>query len=138
MNRNQLKAVLKINGFSEESSEEEIRLVLLSASYSEVEVERALVILREKNASQAIRADGLHTVFYTDSHLKPSEISGLLGIDIDVNLAGPTRRRSQKQVFGLLEGLLIIGLATAVAAMGIFFYMFIYDVGLFHPVIASS
>jgi len=135
MNRNQLKAVLKINGYTEESSDADIRAVLLSASYSKTEVERALLTLRQSEGLQAARADGLHTVFYSDNHLRPSEISGLLGIDIDVNFQNQTENRHTTNSFSLFEGLFIIGLAIVCAAFGIFMYMYINSIGVFHSIV---
>lgn len=133
MNKNQIQSVLKINGCTGDCSDEQIREILLGARYSEAEVERALQILRERDLTQTVRADGLHTVFYTDNHLRASEISGLLGIDVDVDF--DTRKAKEEQVprFTFFEIIVIAALASVFAISGTVLYMYMNQIGIFHP-----
>jgi hypothetical protein len=132
MNRNQITTLLKINGFAETSSDEDIRAVLLSAKYSEAEVTAALVILRENNLATTTRTDGLHKIFFSDDQLKPSEIAGLLGVDI--NLDSPVSPRSRNNAMPFFYFVFIWFVSVVLAVSGILFYMYINQIGLFHPV----
>lgn len=132
MNKNQLTAVLKINGYDLHSTDDDIRAVLLGAKYTESEVEKALVILRQTNVANVVRADGLHTVFYTDTHLKPSEISGLLGIEVDLDFNNTHIGRDRGVGFSFIEVLIIVTFSMLVAVVGSFLYMYLNEVGLYH------
>lgn len=136
MNRNQIRTLLKINGFGDTASDEEVRAVLLSANYSEDEVDNALVLLRESDLATSTRTDGLHKVFFSDDQLRPSEISGLLGVE--VNLENPISRRSRNNTMPLLHFILIWFISVVFAVSGILFYMYINQIGLFHPVSAGT
>lgn len=132
MNKNQLKAVLKINGYTAEASDEDIRAVLLRAKYSEAEIQKALLILREKDVSPMIRSDGLHTVFYTDSHLRPSEIAGLLGIEVNFDVGKFKQQRKNQITVSPQEAFVVIGLSLLIAISSIVIYMYINNIGIFH------
>lgn len=136
MNRNQIKTLLKINGYTDTASDEEVRAVLLSARYSEDEVDAALLMLREADLATSTRTDGLHKVFFSDDQLRPSEISGLLGVD--VNLEAPISRRSKQNTMPFLHFVLIWFFSVVFAVSGILFYMYLNQVGLFHPVSAGT
>lgn len=131
MNRNQLKSILKINGYSESASDDEIRSLLLKAKYSETEIENALLILRQTDVQPMVRSDGLHTVFYTDSHLKPREIAGLLGVQVDFDAS--SFRLEEKDQFNFKEVMIIAGLSIVIAITGVFIYMYLNQIGFFHP-----
>lgn len=133
MNKDQIESVLKINGCVGNCSADEIRAILLGASYSESEVDRALQILNQKDMTQTVRADGLHTVFYTDGHLKPREISGLLGIDVDVDFNTQNLKEKGSHKFTILEFFVIAGLAAVFALSGTVAYMYVNEIGVFHP-----
>lgn len=131
MNRNQLKSILKINGYTEDASDDDVRAVLLQAKYSESEIENALIILRQSDVKPMVRSDGLHTVFYSDSHLKPREIAGLLGIEVDFEAS--SFRLEEKKSFNLNEVLIIMVLSAVIAILGIVIYMYSNQIGFFHP-----
>ena len=133
MNRNQIESVLKINGCTGNCSDAEIRAVLLGASYSESEVDRAIDILNQQDLTQTVRSDGLHTVFYTDNALKPREISGLLGIDVDVDFDQKSVEKAPSG-FSLFEVVVIVTLAAAFAVSGTLIYMYMNEIGVFHPI----
>lgn len=132
MNRNQIKSVLKINGYTEEASDDEIRAVLQQAKYSESEIEKAMVILRQKDVAPMIRSDGLHTVFYTDGNLKPSEIAGLLGIEVNFEASHFKKNSRNTDTFNFHEVLIIMGLSALIAFLSIVIYSYINKIGYFH------
>ncbi len=129
--RDQIEAILKINGVQPTSPDEQIRSVLLSARYSKDEVDTAIMVLRENTKTNQTRVDGLHKVFRTDEALAPEEISQLLGIEVD--LSDRVRPQSKTRDFSQLQYILVWVLSFLLAIVGLLFYMYIYKVGVFHP-----
>jgi hypothetical protein len=82
INRRQVENILKINGVTPTSADQEIRSVLLSARYNKDEVDSAIMVLRQNVKTNETTVEGLHKVFRTDLALKPSEVSDLLGVQI--------------------------------------------------------
>lgn len=132
MKRDQIESVLKINGVEPTSPDEQIRSVLLSARYSKDEVDTAIMVLREDTKTNKTRVDGLHKVFRTNEGLQPDEISQLLGIEVNLSDRVQVDAIQQKN-FSKLQNVLITLLSISLAALGLAFYMYIYQVGLFHP-----
>ena len=132
MSRNQLQMILKINGYSEAATDDEIRAVLHNAKYSEAEIEQALRILRQQEVAPVIRSDGLHTVFYTDGRLRPSEIAGLLGIEVDFDVSHMELGKKLTHSVTPREAVMIIGLAMMVALLCIIAFMYINQIGWFY------
>lgn len=131
INRTQIKSLLKINGVPDTSPDEEIRSVLLSARYSNDEVDTAIMVLREDTKTNKTRVDGLHKIFRTDQALKPEEISQLLGIQVDLtNL--PDQQTKSKTISGVYF-VFIWMLSIIVALGGVLLYMYMYKIGVFHP-----
>lgn len=131
ISRQQIESILKINGVSASSPDEQIRSILLSARYSKDEIDTALMILREDVRTHKTRVDGLHKVFRSGEALQADEISQLLGIDVSVNNAFESRGR-QRGV-SMVQYAIIWVLSVAVAVSGILFYMYLHKVGVFHP-----
>jgi hypothetical protein len=137
LKREQLELLLKINGVSPSSPDEEIRSVLLSASFNDNDIETAIMVLRENTVSNTSRIDGLHKVFRTTQTLKPNEIFSLLGIDIGVeNLPETKKQNSDKTAW--IQNLLIAFIATIIAFGGVFAAMYTYKVGVFHPTAVTT
>lgn len=131
IDKKHIESILRINGLGESAPDEQIRSVLLSASYNNDEVEAAMVVLRENTATSKTRVDGLHKVFRSDQALKASEISALLGIDIDVSEkveGGVNARR-----YSLLHIIIIWFVSLLIATTGLIYYMYIQQTGFFHP-----
>jgi hypothetical protein len=129
--RDQVEAILKINGVTPTAPDEEIRSVLLSARYSKDEVDTAIMVLRENTKTNKTRVDGLHKVFRTDEALAPDEIADLLGIEVEISERVQVQSKSRD--FSQLQYILVWVLSAIVAVLGILFYMYIYQVGVFHP-----
>jgi hypothetical protein len=129
--RDKVEALLKINGVSPSSPDEEIRSVLLSARYNNDEVDAAIMVLRENTRTNKTRVDGLHKVFRSAETLRPDEISTLLGIDVDIDqVAVP---QSKVRGFSTVQFLLVWVISVVVSLAGILYYMYLNEVGVFHP-----
>lgn len=132
INRDQIESILKINGVNPGSPDEQIRSVLLSARYSKDEVDTAIMVLRENTKTNKTRVDGLHKIFRTSEALDPQEISQLLGIDVNVDQGMVAQQRKLRYISGW-QTVAIWVLSIIVAVMGLMIYMYIHQVGLFHP-----
>ena len=121
MNRDQLLTVLKINGLEPTAPEEDVRAVLRNARYSAHEVESALHILRDANAIEDARVDGLHRVFYSDEHLRPNEVASLLGVEMQVDMPIKRWKRGQDftetEIWIIVIGSILIAVITTVTCM---------------------
>ncbi len=132
MQRDKLLTLLKINGVDKDAADADIRAVLTDARYSNEEIDSALYILKSDTETNQIRTDGLQKVFYTDSHLKPSEVSGLLGIDFDVSNTFRPKKMFTREL-SMQQMLVVIVVAIVLGAIAVAYYMFANDTGLFHP-----
>jgi hypothetical protein len=131
VDKKHVESILKINGIGSTSPDEEIRSVLLSARFNKDEVDTALMILRENTKTNATRVDGLHKVFRSDQALQASEISQLLGIEVQVQEkieVGINARR-----YSLLQVMLLWCISIIIASTAVLFYMYSNQTGLFHP-----
>jgi hypothetical protein len=131
IDRNHIEKILKINGMSPAEPDEMIRSVLLSARYNKNEIDTALIVLREDSDTKQIRVEGLHKVFRTNESLQPKEISELLGIDVDLNHYRPEPAAKQRAT--LISVMLVWILSVGFAVIGIFLFMHMNSVGIFHP-----
>lgn len=131
MNKKEIETILKINGFDNSTPEDQIKTVLLSARYSADEVDAAIIMLKRSPDTGAETVSGLHKVFYADKRLRPSEISSLLGVDLD--LETPISRRSRRSTLSILQFILVWFFSVFFAVSGILFYMYLNEIGLFHP-----
>jgi hypothetical protein len=138
INRDRLITLLNINGVNKDATDVEIRDVLSDARYSNEEINSALYVLKQNEDTIHVRTDGLQKVFYTDGHLLPSEVSGLLGVDYDAsNSFKPKKALTRELSFSQM--LSIILAAALIGAVAVMYYMFANDIGLFHPIaIAAS
>lgn len=128
----ELETILKINGASSQSPDEEIRSVLLSSRYNKDEIETAIMVLREDPKTHETKVDGMHKVFRTDQELNSAEISSLLGIDVAIDEITASRARAQEM--NTPQIIAVIVFAIAFGVIGIGFAMYYYEVGMFHPV----
>lgn len=131
--RNHIESILKINGISPTSSDEEIRSVLLSASFDKDEVDAAVMILRQNVVTNKTRLDGLHKVFRTDEPLSSGEVSSLLGVDINSTYAYGSTPKAKTRNLNTLNYLIITLLSFVIAFIGVMIFMYIFEVGVFHP-----
>ena len=138
LQKNQIEMILRVNGVNLHSSDEEIRSVLLSASFNNNDVDTAIMILRENTKTKTSSIEGLHKVFRTNEKLKPNEISNLLGINIQVDDLPQERQVKKPETPVWAQNASIILSAFAIASIGVIFAMYVYDVGLFYQTNSAS
>lgn len=135
LQRQQIESILKINGVSSTSPDEEIRSVLLSARFNDDEIDTAILVLKENKKTNISRVDGLHKIFRTGEALHPSKISSLLGIEVNIVELSDKKVVEAKKM-ALVQGVVITIVALSLASFGVFIAMFVYKVGIFHPTVA--
>ncbi|MCA9363116.1 hypothetical protein KC851_02245 [Candidatus Kaiserbacteria bacterium] len=133
INRKQVEAILKINGITPASPDDEIRAVLMSARYQEDEIDSAIMVLRQNVKTKEAKVQGLHKVFRSDETLKPSEISALLGIDLELTDTIKIGNKTTNNSSDLPKLFTVAVLSFLFAAVCIFAYMYLNDIGVFHP-----
>lgn len=133
ISREQIESILKINGMSAAAPDEHIRSVLLSARYNKDEVDTAMMILREDQVTKQTRVDGIHKIFRSDDTLKPKEISKLLGIEVDASQFVQVDQKYRN--YAALQYIVVWFFSVVFAVTGILLYMYMNQVGLFHPTI---
>jgi hypothetical protein len=131
LDKKHLESILKINGLANSAPDEEIKSVLLSARFNDDEIQTAMMVLRENTKTNQTHVDGLHKIFRTDQALQPSEISQLLGID--VNLETPLERLQGKRRYTLLQVFLLWVTSMIIAVTAVMLYMYTEEIGFFHP-----
>lgn len=129
--RSQVEKILKVNGVSPTSPDDQIRSVLLSARFDQDEVDTAIMVLHENMLTKQLRVDGLHKVFRTDESLEPKEISALLGIDVDAS----TFYRQTPSITSTagIQYITVWLFSVFFAVVSVFLYMYFNEVGPFHP-----
>jgi len=133
--RSQIENILKVNGVSPTSPDDQIRSVLLSARFDKDEVDTAIMVLRENKDTKQVRVDGLHKVFRTDEALQPKEISELLGIEVDASTFYRPEANS-----GAIAGIQYVTVwlfSVFFAVATVLAIMYMNEVGPFHPSIVS-
>lgn len=133
ISREQVESLLKINGMSAASPDEHIRSVLLSARYNRDEVDTALMVLREDMKTKQTRVDGLHKIFRSDESLRPKEISKLLGIEVDASQFVEVSQTQRD--YATIQYIVVWFFSVVLAVSGILFYMYVNQVGMFHPTV---
>lgn len=131
--RDHFETLLKINGLTTESPDEQIIAVLVGAHYVLEEAQEIVSLFRQNITANTIRTDGLHKVFFSDAHLQPQEVSRLLGINVEV-----TEKIKYYTYNGRptpMQFVLIWFLSVVIALTGILFYMYLNQIGLFHPIL---
>lgn len=131
--RDHFETLLKINGLTTESPDEQIIAVLVGAHYVLEEAQEIVSLFRQNITANTIRTDGLHKVFFSDAHLQPQEVSRLLGINVEVTEKIKHYRRNERPT--PMQFVLIWFFSVVIALTGILFYMYLNQIGLFHPIL---
>ena len=86
------------------------------------------------------REEMIRTVYRTNERLSPQTIHALLGIDVDLSayeLSYAERRRKEEGIGGLQLFIILIA-SVAIAAIAVFFGMYYFEVGPFHPTVTGG
>lgn len=132
IDRNEIENVLRVNGVSPSAKDEEIRSLLLTAKWTENDVDTAMMVLKENTAIKETHVDTLHKIFRSDQRLSPTEITDLLGINTtftNSDILEKTNHPGQK-IFSILIAF-ILSIIILVGSIG--FLMYKEKAGLFHP-----
>ncbi len=132
LNKAQILSILKANGFDENCSDDQIRSVLSSISYTDAEIDKALDLFRGRvTDDKNEKKDGLHKVFRTDNSLSSEEISALLGVEVNIDESIDTTKDLRS--FTNLYVSIVVIMSIFFGLGGIMFYMYISHTGIFHP-----
>lgn len=131
MDKKHLERILTVNGASLESSEAEIRSILERARYSANELTMAMQVLLGSVSSTIITSGEVSKIFRSDEVLTTSEISSLLGIEMNSTKKIPNKVFLKRQ-FGTMYVMLIIFLALLLGLGGIMGLMYVFEYGIFY------
>ncbi len=130
--RSHIEKFLQLNGVSPTAPDEEIKSVLISASWHEDDVNAAIMVLRENKDTSRARVDSVHRIFHTDEKLQPEMVSSLLGIDMGISSSDIAVRRAAKNGLTPGEVLRLMGISITLSVLSILFLMWYFEVGFFH------
>lgn len=133
LDRAQIERLLKLNGVTPLSNDEEIRSALLSSRWDKDDVEAALMVLRENKETHETRIDTLHQIMRSDDKLSPDTISALLGIDMKVEKEQLEKHQPQTARNGTIGVIGVIVFALFSATLLFFTVMWKMQIGMFHP-----
>jgi len=130
--KKRIEDFLRANGVPATAPDEEIRSILLGASFDENEVNTALLILKENTISNETHIDTLHKVFRSDNRLKPSEISSLLGISVNLSDNDIYYNTADKRRTTIINAFFISLFVVIFVFLGLFIMMYVDQVGPFY------
>ena len=130
--KKRIEDFLRANGVPASAPDEEIRSILLSASFNEYEVNTALLILKENTISNKTHIDTLHKVFRSDNRLKPSEINSLLGISVNLSDNDIYYNTADKRRTTIINAFFISLFVVVFVFLGLFIMMYVDQVGPFY------
>ena len=130
--KKRIEDFLRANGVPATAPDEEIRSILLSASFNEYEVNTALLILKENTVSNKTHIDTLHKVFRSDNRLKPSEINSLLGISVNLSDNDIYYNTADKRRTTIINAFFISLFVVIFVFLGLFIMMYVDQVGPFY------
>jgi len=130
--KKRIEDFLRANGVPASAPDEEIRSILLSASFDENEVNTALLILKENTISNETHIDALHKIFRSDNRLKPSEISSLLGISVNLSDNDIYYNTADKRRTTIINAFFISLFVVIFVFLGLFIMMYVDQVGPFY------
>ncbi len=132
IDRTHIEKFLLLNGVSPTAPDEEIKSVLISASWHQDDVNAAIMVLRENSENNESRVDSVHRIFHTDDKLQPEMVSTLLGIDMGVSSKDLALRRTAKGGLTSGEVLRLVGISITLSVLAMLFMMWYFEVGFFH------
>jgi len=130
--KKRIEDFLRANGVPATAPDEEIRSILLGASFDENEVNTALLILKENTISNETHIDALHKIFRSDNRLKPSEISSLLGISVNLSDNDIYYNTADKRRTTIINAFFISLFVVVFVFLGLFIMMYVDQVGPFY------
>lgn len=127
-----LQKILRVNGLSSESSDEEIKKIIAYAKGQDVN--EAIALLREEQVTDVSnkdkKPDFQTNLLAVEGRLKPASIKRLLGIDLEVNYADLEEARESRKRISFTQILSIALCSLFVALVGWFIIMKYYQINL--------
>lgn len=132
LDRAHIERFLQLNGVNPSAPDEEIKSILISASWHEDDVNAAIMVLRENKQSNESRVDSIHKVFHSDDKLRPELVSSLLGIEMGISSNEIELRRKARAGLSGVEILRLIGVSITLSLLAVLFAMWYFQAGFFH------
>lgn len=132
IDKNYVENILRANGIAPTAKDEEIRSLLLSAKWTENDVDTALMVLKENITTKETHIDTLHKVFHTDQKLTPDEINSLLGIKATFNNFSVEQETHDSGVQSISTFIAIV-LSILIALSSVGYVMYREQAGFFYP-----
>lgn len=126
-----LENFLHANGITTARKDEEIRSMLLSARWSNSEVDAALMILKENTVSKQTHVDTLHKVFRSDERLTPAEVTALLGVEMNVTNTDLPSYAEQRLAVERTSSRVAVLLSILIAVISVLYVMYREQAGFF-------
>lgn len=131
--REYIEKLLSLNGVSIDSSDDEIKSVLLSARWHKDDVEAAVLVLRENTKTHETHVDSLHKIYRSDERMRPETVSALLGVEMNISGEDITKKRRRvSRGLGPAQMLSITLISLALSLIFVFSAMWYLQTGLFH------
>lgn len=132
--RSQIEQLLSLNGVGTGATDDEIKLVLMSARWHKDDVEAAIMVLRENKVTHQTHVDSLHKVFRTDDRLRPETVSALLGIEMNVSSEDIDKIRKYKRSMTPTQIMSIAFISLALSVIFVMASMWYLEMGIFYQI----
>lgn len=128
-----IENILKANGVSMESGDDEIKSLLFSARWHEDDIDTALFVLRNDKDNNKQRIDAVYDDdFRLQDRMRPETISAMLGIEVDYD---PERREYGRGenvgTMGILGMIFVLSAAIIFSVLVLLLFMFVFKIGVF-------
>jgi len=133
MKKAYVEKILSLNGLSEDTSDEEIRSFLDQANWPEKEIDKAIRLLRETVAENAVEvsvtnSDHLEKFGYQSKGYSPEKIQTMLGIKLNMSSLDVEKYAQEKKEAFLSEILLIGALSLGFMMISLLAVAFYYHI----------
>jgi hypothetical protein len=135
VDREHISNFLRVNGISPGSSEEAIRNALHVAGWNDVDVEAAILKLRNQNERPTPDAYHPQNLFFTNTPIAPETLSSLLGLRTStpaMQLTGSSLAQDKSNRFETLMLVFAVLFSVLVGVTLTLFIMYVYHIGPFY------
>lgn len=129
-----IENILRANGVSMDSGEDEIKSLLFSARWHEDDIDTALFVLRNDKDDNKQRIDAVYDEdFRLQDRMRPETISSLLGIEVDdYDLNRKEYARGENVgTMGMMGMVFVLSAAIIFSGLVLLLFMFVFKIGVF-------
>jgi hypothetical protein len=129
-----IENILRANGVSMSSGDDEIKSLLFSARWHEDDIDTALFVLRNDANDNKQRIDAVYDEdFRLQDRMRPETISALLGIEVDdYGLDQKEYARGENVgTMGMMGMVFVLSAAIIFSGLVLLLFMFIFKIGVF-------